>query len=642
MSKYILNADLNSPVHSNFVGNAAVYHGYAGMFDGDGRIYTEEQCELEADRAAELGVKIARTMYKQRYSEYNAETGKWNFDTPNMNCFTRWCERLYKRGIDVAIQAGWNNPGCINGTSWNYHIPDGEKLDFKVALEGYVEWVIQTLKYLVIEKGLTNVKYLIMFTESQNGSGILPPGYDHCYDTWCDAVEALHNRLVKENMRHLFKMVGPNEGSTISSVMVKAVAERTKDYIDVFSSHNYLGSWADEKLGLEPGELVMALSTAGGRVQQSLIVEPNTDYEMKVTVKAFGSNDKYVSGHLLFGAFEPDNFLEFTFFSAGGQPTTRINLKSTKMVDATELTTEWQEYTHTFNTDDFTEVIVGVFGDIKQVGMGCYLKEVVVTKKGENKNLLNNADFSDAAKCYRLDTPFEVSKWGWLETTAGLASSNAYYDWHRWTKTALQYVPDGKDFWFDEYNVNGEDFDHHDKPMFGTRLATAMLALMTSGAQSSVMWTLFDQQWPDSHSDGRDAFHDGDHRWGVMPTFFRSYKPYPAYYAAGLMFRYMGGSEGTKVYEIKNGEPIFGAITVSPEGKVGIAVINTHGGDREFELNLTDSLGAVKLKKRVYNPATIEPDEDAKQLSPVGEFTVDNKLCDTIPAYSVAVYSNID
>ena len=33
MSKYILNADLNSPVHSNFVGNAAVYHGYAGMPD---------------------------------------------------------------------------------------------------------------------------------------------------------------------------------------------------------------------------------------------------------------------------------------------------------------------------------------------------------------------------------------------------------------------------------------------------------------------------------------------------------------------------------------------------------------------------------------------------------------------------------
>ena len=642
MSKYILNADLSSPVHSNFIGSSAVYHGYAGMFDEDGRIYTEEQCEMEADRAKEIGVKIARTMYKQGYAEFNEETGKWNFDTPNMNCFTKWCERLYKRGIDIAIQAGWNNPGCINGTSWNYHIPDGEKLDFKVALEGYVEWVIQTLKYLVFEKGLTNVKYLIMFTESQNGAGILPKGYNHCYDTWCDAVEALHNRLVKENMRHLFKMVGPNEGSTVSSVMVKAVAERVKDYIDVYSSHNYLGGWADEYSGLKSDEFAIALTRAGGRVQQNLILEPNTDYEIKILAKGFGTNDKYVSGYVLFGAFEPENPDENNFFTAGGEPTTRLNKSSTKMVEAAVLGDEWVEYSHIFNSGDETEACIGVFGDIKQAGMGAYIKKIVVTKKGEDKNLLNNGDFSDPSLCYRPDTPYEVAKWGWFEQSSGVVASNSYYDWHRWVKTALQYVPKGKEYWFDEYNINGEDFDRHDKPLFGTRLATAMLSLMTSGAQSSVMWTLFDQQWPNSHSEGRDAFHDGDHRWGVMPTFFRSLKPYPAYYAAGLMFRYMGGSEGTRVYEIKDGDPIFGAVTVSPEGKVGIAVINTFDGEKEFELNLSGSLGSVKLQKRIYNPVTIEPTEDAKQLAPIGEVTVDNKLSDTLPPYSVVVYSNIE
>ena len=36
--------------------------------------------------------------------------------------------------------------------------------------------------------------------------------------------------LVKENMRHLVKLVGPNEGSTVSSIMLKTVAERVKDY----------------------------------------------------------------------------------------------------------------------------------------------------------------------------------------------------------------------------------------------------------------------------------------------------------------------------------------------------------------------------------------------------------------------------
>jgi hypothetical protein len=641
MSKYILNADLNNPIHSNFVGNAAVYHGYAGMLDEDGRVYTEEQCELEADRAAELGVKIARTLYK-RYAELDVQTGKWNFNTHNMNCFTRWCERLQKRGIDVAIQAGWCNPGDVNGTSWNYTSQEAAQKDFKEELNEYVDWMIQSLKYLVFEKGLTNVKYLIMFTEPQHPSGILPQGYDNCYDTWCDAVEAMHNGLVKENMRHLFKMVGPNEGSTISSIMVKSVAQRVKDFIDIYSSHNYLGSWAGENSGFKAGETAMVLKVAGGRIQQNILVEPNTDYEMKITVKAFAENDKYVSGNLLFGAFDPSDFRQYNYFSAGGDPTTRLNLHSTKMVDAVFLTTEWQEFSHTFNSGDATEVCIGIFGDIKQAEMGAYLKQVVVTKKGDGKNLLNNADFSNPDLCYQADTPFETAKWGWLSMSAGLAASNAYYDWHRWVKTALQYVPEGKDFWFDEYNINGIHMDKHQDPIYATRLAASMLALMTSGAQSSVMWTLFDQLWPNNHSEGRDCWHNGEHCWGVMPTFFKSMIPHPSFYSTGLIFRYMGGSEGTKIFEIKDGEPIFGAITVSPEGKIGIAVVNTFSGEREFELNLSESLGGVKLQKRVYDPATIVPNEDAKHLGAVGEVIVDNKITDTLPSYSVVVYSNIE
>ena len=35
------------------------------------------------------------------------------------------------------------------------------------------------------------------------------------------------------------------------------------------------------------------------------------------------------------------------------------------------------------------------------------------------------------------------------------------------------------------------------------------------------------------------------------------------------------------------------------------------------------------------DPATIQPDENAKQLAPVGEITVDNKISDTLPPYSL-------
>ena len=49
------------PVQENFWGNGAIYHGFAGMPDDACRIYTEQQCDMEADRAADMRLKLART-----------------------------------------------------------------------------------------------------------------------------------------------------------------------------------------------------------------------------------------------------------------------------------------------------------------------------------------------------------------------------------------------------------------------------------------------------------------------------------------------------------------------------------------------------------------------------------------------------
>ena len=77
-----IKIDLNNPVQTNFLGNNAVYHGYAGMPDKDGRVYSEELCEIEADRAADLGLRVARTFY--RWYAWEPETGTWNWD--NEDC----------------------------------------------------------------------------------------------------------------------------------------------------------------------------------------------------------------------------------------------------------------------------------------------------------------------------------------------------------------------------------------------------------------------------------------------------------------------------------------------------------------------------------------------------------------------------
>ena len=68
-------------VQPNFLGFNAVYHGYAGLNDQFGRIYNEELCELEADRAAELGLKVARTFYK--WYAWDDKNKRWDWENSN-------------------------------------------------------------------------------------------------------------------------------------------------------------------------------------------------------------------------------------------------------------------------------------------------------------------------------------------------------------------------------------------------------------------------------------------------------------------------------------------------------------------------------------------------------------------------------
>ena len=62
------------------------------MPDDAGRVYSEELCELEADRAATLGVRVVRTFYK--WYAWDAEKQVWNWESEKMQAFYRWLDRL--------------------------------------------------------------------------------------------------------------------------------------------------------------------------------------------------------------------------------------------------------------------------------------------------------------------------------------------------------------------------------------------------------------------------------------------------------------------------------------------------------------------------------------------------------------------
>lgn len=62
------------------------------MPDDAGCVYSEELCELEADRAATLGVRVVRTFYK--WYAWDAEKQVWNWESKKMQACYRRLDRL--------------------------------------------------------------------------------------------------------------------------------------------------------------------------------------------------------------------------------------------------------------------------------------------------------------------------------------------------------------------------------------------------------------------------------------------------------------------------------------------------------------------------------------------------------------------
>ena len=116
-----LKIENNKPIQTNFLGHNAVYHGYAGVSDDAGRVFNREQCELEADRAKDLGLKIARTIYN--FWGYDKAKQSWTWNTPDFNAFCAWVQRMKDRDIDIALNTGWLNIGEIMSSGWREPFP---------------------------------------------------------------------------------------------------------------------------------------------------------------------------------------------------------------------------------------------------------------------------------------------------------------------------------------------------------------------------------------------------------------------------------------------------------------------------------------------------------------------------------------
>lgn len=610
------------PVQEDFWGNGAIYHGYAGMPDDAGRVYTEEQCIIEAERAVKMKLKIARTMYK--WWAWDEKTNTWDWDNEIMTVFYKWLQRMKDGGVTVALNTGWCSPGDINSSSWNGKSPFTVEGNWEQSVKNYGDWVSETVKQLIIKRGFTNIKIFVLFTEPQYGSGVRPENMS-TYDCWFDAIQAAHNALVRDGLRDKVKLMGPNEGSTVTSEMLHWAAEHANEYLDIYSSHNYQFIAPTPKKYLTPGKNTIGMSIAGARFCQTVKLKPNTNYIASANIVLRVSEELPEDlGSIHFGAYIDDGRNDIHTASGSGPSIPVANGSTLDINPNTLLKDEYTKVTIKFNSGDATSCVIGVFHDVKCASLS-YCNFVELKEERTDTSILINGDFSDKFN-------------GWKTLFAG-GTTDAYYDWCTWAKTGLQYVPDGKPYCFDEYNVTFNRDNSH--PSHGAEICNAAVALMNSGCRTSLLWTIFDQQWPNNHTYNNDSFVDGDHRCGVMPVLNRSLVPHLSYYAFTLLSRYIDG-EGTKIYEGFGKDSLHTTMAVSPNGEITVTVVNCKEEADEFTIKFDKALDGITFNRHYFDPATCLPDEKAEIIGTDKVFeSITDTLSDTIPAYGVTVYTTM-
>lgn len=203
--------------------------------------------------------------------------------------------------------------------------------------------------------------------------------------------------------------------------------------------------------------------------------------------------------------------------------------------------------------------------------------------------------------------------------------------------------PTGKEFWHDEFNAvkkgTGSAPTRVDEdPLKATTVASMVMAMYEGGAESSLLWYLFDVKWPETELTTPPERFEGIHYGGVCPVSYESTIPYYSYY----MWCALGSAikTGDTVYSgTTDGENFHSMLFKHSDGTYSIVAVNITWDKTDVTFKLPESLKGREFTKTVYDPTTVTPTTEYKPLDPVGSVKITNEFEDTIGSYQVVVYN---
>ncbi len=205
----------------------------------------------------------------------------------------------------------------------------------------------------------------------------------------------------------------------------------------------------------------------------------------------------------------------------------------------------------------------------------------------------------------------------------------------------------GKPFWIDEYGANKPDETVRSKPDYGNYLAQCVAAFTNEGAQTSLIWLLFDQQYvaPGEKTTNKDSFHNGVHRWGVVKwphdDVAGPENPYPSWYALSIMSKYLGGRNNTKVFKTQSADSLY-VIATRPNGKeLSVMVVNGYHSEKKIAVEFQERITGT-LCRHLYDPSNVEISKEAAILGSDKKLKIlKHSFNDELPSRGVAIYTTI-
>lgn len=181
-----------------------------------------------------------------------------------------------------------------------------------------------------------------------------------------------------------------------------------------------------------------------------------------------------------------------------------------------------------------------------------------------------------------------------LDIYSGHAYDKVYVGWYELCNGMMRSVsPTRKPVWLDEFG-QWADMGHEElvrgTGRYGNYLAQAVAACMNAGVQNVMLWELFDQQYISPTNklsntpDNQDGWYNGVHRWGtcywphdtiteidsitqqVIPITDTTYSR-PSWYAFSMMSKYLGGRDGTAVYNTTSGGGLYLSAVKRSDGR---------------------------------------------------------------------------